>query len=81
MSLPHNDIEELINAIYPGINQANLPDQFFLERTILSSKNDTVDQLNQLILDRYVKSVHISQQSVSSFIILSLGSLESSPSI
>ena len=54
MSLPHNDIEELINAVYPGINQGNLSDQFFLERTILSSKNDTVDQFNQLILDRYV---------------------------
>ena len=57
MSLPHNDIEELISAIYPDINQGNLDDQFFLKRTILSSKNDTVDQLNQLILDRYVSSV------------------------
>ena len=61
MCLPHNDIKELINAIYPGINQGNLEDQFFLKCTILSSKNDTVDQLNQLILDRYVSSVHISQ--------------------
>ena len=54
MCLPHNDIEEFINAIYPGINQGNLEDQFFLKRTIFSSKNDSVDQLNQLILDRYV---------------------------
>ena len=61
MCLPHNDINELIKAIYHGINQGNLEDQFFLERTILSSKNDTVDQLNQLILDRNVSSVHISQ--------------------
>ena len=59
-SLPHNDIKELINAIYPGINQGNLEDQFFLKHTILSSKNDTVDQINQLILDRYVSWVHTS---------------------
>ena len=54
MCLPHNDIKELINAIYPDINQSNLEDQSFLKHTILSSKNDTVDQLNQLVLDRYV---------------------------
>ena len=27
MCLPHNDIKELINAIYPDINQGNLDDQ------------------------------------------------------
>ena len=68
MCLPHNDIEELINAIYPDINQADLEDQFFLECTILSSKNDTVDQLNQLILDRYVSSVYTSWLSMSSLL-------------
>ena len=54
MHLPQNNIEALINAIYPGLDQGNISDQFFLERTILSSKNDTIDQLNQMILDRYV---------------------------
>ena len=68
MCLPHNDIKELINAIYPGINQGNLEDQFFLEHTILSSKNDTVDQLNQLILDRYVSWVYTSWFSMSSLL-------------
>ena len=62
MRLPQNNIEALINAIYPGLDHGNISDQFFLERTILSSKNDTVDQLNQMILDRYVSpdinSVH-----------------------
>ena len=56
MCLPQNNIEALINAIYPGIDHGNISDQFFLERTILSSKNDTVDQLNQMILDRYVST-------------------------
>ena len=59
MRLPQNNIEALINAIYPGLDHGNISDQFFLERTILSSKNDTVDQLNQMILDRYdINSVH-----------------------
>ena len=39
-----------------------MSDQFFLEHNILSSKNNTADQLNQMILDRYVSpdinSVH-----------------------
>ena len=62
MHLPQNNIEALINAIYPGIDQGNMSDQFFLECTILSFKNNTDDQLNQMILDRYVSpdinSVH-----------------------
>jgi hypothetical protein len=53
MRLPQNNIQSLFDAIYPNIAQGNKPDQFFLERTILSSKNDTVDHLNQMILDRF----------------------------
>ena len=68
MSLPHNDIEELINVIYSDIDQGNLDDQFFLEHTILSSKNDTVDQLNQLILERDVSLVYTSWLSMSSLL-------------
>ena len=30
---PSDTIKELINAIYPGIDQGNLSDQFFLECT------------------------------------------------
>ena len=60
--LPQNNIEALINAIYPGLDQGNISNQFIPECTILSSKNNTIDQLNQIILDRYVSpdinSVH-----------------------
>ena len=55
-----------------------MSDQFFLERTILSSKNDTVDQLNQMILDRCV-SPDIS--SVHQLNLIFLDSLEKSPFI
>ena len=78
MCLPQNNIEGLINAVYSGIDQSNMSDQFFLECTILSSKNDTVDQLNQMILDRYV-SPDIS--SVHQLNLIFLDSLEKSPFI
>jgi len=53
MGLPHNDVQTLVDTIYPGIDQGNMSDQFFLKCTILSPKNDAVDQLNHLILDRF----------------------------
>jgi len=53
MRLPQNDIQGLVNAIYPDIDQGNKPDAYFLERTILSSKNDTVNRINQMVLDRF----------------------------
>jgi hypothetical protein len=48
MRLAQNDAQGLINVIYPGIDQPNREDQFFLERTILSATNDKVDRLNQV---------------------------------
>ncbi|KAJ3737894.1 hypothetical protein EV361DRAFT_812278, partial [Lentinula raphanica] len=42
-------IDSLISAIYPSlhlINPAEVNDQWFFERTILSPKNDDVDDLN-----------------------------------
>ena len=68
MRLPQNNIQDLLNTIYPGIDQGNMDDQFFLERTILSSKNDTVDQLNQSILDIFPgeQSIHMSMDKVKS---------------
>jgi ATP-dependent DNA helicase PIF1 len=53
MCLPQNDIQGLVDAIYPDINQGNRPDTFFLKCTILSSKNDTVNQIIQMVLDRF----------------------------
>jgi len=53
MHLPQNNIQGLINAIYPDIDQSNREDNFFLERTILSATNDKVDHLNQVILDSF----------------------------
>jgi hypothetical protein len=47
--------ESLIDSLYPGID--TLPPEnhnnYFLERTILSPRNDDVDQLNQSVLDHF----------------------------
>jgi len=66
MRLPQNDVQSLIDAIYPDIHQGNKPDQFFLERSILSSRNLTVHELNQIILNRFPgqESVHMSADTV-----------------
>ena len=64
ITLPHqfrcreNTIASLIDTIYPDIRTPNLPDQYFSERTILSSKNDTVDALNTAVLEQFPGVVH-----------------------
>ena len=50
----HNTIASLIQTIYPGINQLPLPPpQYFAERTILTSRNDDVDNINEEILKSF----------------------------
>ena len=51
---PENTIQSLIATIYPGINQLPLPpDEYFAERTILTSRNDDVDDINEEILRQF----------------------------
>ena len=55
MRLPSNSVQSLIDAIYPGISlipENHQQDKYFLERTILSARNDDVDELNQMLLDK-----------------------------
>jgi len=45
---PENTISSLISAIYPGINELpHPPDDYFASRTILTSRNDDVDDINE----------------------------------
>ena len=46
----NNSIQSLITATYPGIHHPNQPDQYYLDRTILSCTNDNVDDINSEIL-------------------------------
>ena len=49
-----NTIPSLISAIYPGINQLPLPpDHYFAERTILTSRNDDMDDINEEMLSAF----------------------------
>jgi hypothetical protein len=53
MRMPENTVESLIDNLYLGIAEGAKPDQYFLDRTILSPTNNYVDDLNQAILDRF----------------------------
>jgi ATP-dependent exoDNAse (exonuclease V) alpha subunit len=69
MRCGNNDIESLINALYSDLlipDHPPLPDSYFLDRTILSSKNDDVDQINSSILDLFPgdKAVFTSADSI-----------------
>ena len=49
-----NTIASLLQTIYPRINQLPLPpDQYFAEHTILTSRNDDVDDINSEILKQF----------------------------
>jgi len=50
---PDNTLESLIASTYSDISGIdNIGDQYFLDRTILSAKNDDVDKINDAILDQ-----------------------------
>jgi len=63
-----DDMDALINAIYPGIGNLPLPqDHFLLERTILSSRNDEVADINDTILEKFpgeLKVMHGANQLI-----------------
>lgn len=60
ITLPQNmkcgaNSEHLINSVYPGISVLNTSDDndaYFLERTILTGRNDDMEEMNKEILDR-----------------------------
>jgi hypothetical protein len=56
MRCGNNDIQSLINALYSDLfipDHPPLADSYFLDRTILSSKNTDVDEINSSILDLF----------------------------
>jgi PIF1-like helicase len=53
MLLQSDSVDPLINFVYPGVQDGNLPDDYFSNRTILCPKNDAVDNLNLKILTRF----------------------------
>ena len=59
-----NTVQSLIDTIYPGIGLLPHPeDHYFSERTILSSRNDDVDDLNHAILNRFPGELQVFQSA------------------
>jgi len=49
-----NSVSSLISTIYPGVNELpHPPDHYFAERTILTSRNDDVDDINEKMLSEF----------------------------
>jgi len=48
-----DSVDSLIDAIYPHIAHGAKPDEYFAKRTLLSCKNDDVDDLNADILAKF----------------------------
>ena len=46
-------VDHLIDSVYPDIQLGNKPDGYFMDRTILSCKNDDVFELNKAILNKF----------------------------
>ena len=59
MIIPDNSIDSLIEMIYPGINQGNKDDQYFLDRSILACTNDIVMHLNSQLLEMFPGEKHV----------------------
>jgi PIF1-like helicase/Helicase len=59
-------VNSLIDVIYPGIAEGAKQDAYFKDRTLLSCKNDDVDDLNADILAKFPggEKVHMSADSV-----------------
>jgi hypothetical protein len=69
MKLPSNSVESMIDTIYPEISTIHPDhdqDKYFLEHTILSARNDDVDELNKALLEKFPgeKTVFHSADSV-----------------
>ncbi|OWY97170.1 Helitron helicase [Phytophthora megakarya] len=47
----HN-INDLIDAVYPGTNADELPNEYFIERTILLPTNASVGRINEMVVAR-----------------------------
>ena len=53
MVLQDNHVDHLVDFVYPGISEGVKPDGYFWDRTILSPRNDAVDDLNYKILTKF----------------------------
>ena len=53
MKASENTLSALINDIYPNLHRPDKPDSYFLDRTILSPRNDEVAYINKEVLQGF----------------------------
>ncbi|ETM97674.1 hypothetical protein PPTG_24871 [Phytophthora nicotianae INRA-310] len=46
------NLNTLIDAVYPGVGGANVTDEYFAERVILAPTNENIWRLNEMVADR-----------------------------
>ncbi|EEY60735.1 helitron helicase-like protein [Phytophthora infestans T30-4] len=46
------NVNALIDAVYPGVDTENLPDEYFVERAILAPTNASVRRINDMVAER-----------------------------
>ncbi|POM72471.1 Helitron helicase-like protein, partial [Phytophthora palmivora] len=46
------NVNALIDAVYPGVGDDNLPDEYFVERAILAPTNASVRRINDMVSER-----------------------------
>ncbi|KAI0750071.1 hypothetical protein C8Q80DRAFT_1100779, partial [Daedaleopsis nitida] len=56
-----SNVDSLINSIYGGLTPltGTPPPDYFLHRTILSARNEDVEDINQRVLDRMLGDEYI----------------------
>ncbi|KAK1943657.1 hypothetical protein P3T76_005053 [Phytophthora citrophthora] len=47
------NVNALIDAVYPGVEGADLPDEYFVNRAILAPTNASVRRINELVAERF----------------------------
>ncbi|XP_021974952.1 ATP-dependent DNA helicase PIF1-like [Helianthus annuus] len=52
-SNPENSIKELINVVFPSIQSNVYSSDYIISRAILSTKNDSVDEINDQMIDMF----------------------------
>ena len=53
MCLNDRTIGSLINTVYPGIEHGDKSAEYFLDHTILTCRNDEVDEINKAVLAKF----------------------------
>ena len=58
MVIPGGKLSDLIDFVYPNLNENSASVDFMVGRAILTPKNDDVERISSLIIDQYPGEFH-----------------------